>query len=426
MRTEANRTEWFVKARFGLFIHFGLYSMLARGEWVMNKERISREEYCKLADSFDPVNFDADQLCAVAKAAGMTYVVFTTMHHEGYRMYDSGLTDFCSTKTFCRRDFTSEIISAARKYGLKVGLYHTLNNWHDQPDAVDALEDKTKYLEFIEILFARIRELLTKYKPVDILWYDGWWPFNAEGWQAEKMNEMARSIQPHIIINGRNGLPGDFSTPEGHMSKPSPWNPWETCMTLNDSWGYHKGDNNWKSVRDIIKMLAQAANGRGNLLLNIGPMGDGSIPEVSLKILERLTAWMKINREALFNTDLFYCDPYRRSDGWSDFNPHGTLTASGNNLYLLATNWMGSKCVLNGLETPVRAVSILGSMQEYPFHWQDNLLTIDQLPETALDEDCTVIKIECVGMPKVYNCGGTRVPNVDHPRYDPCPSDINW
>jgi len=416
----------FEDLRFGMFVHFGLYSMLARGEWVMNKERIALKEYSKLADQFDPVNFDADSLCCLAKNAGMKYIVFTTMHHEGFRMYDTELTDFCSNKTLAKRDFVAEIITAARKHGLKIGLYHTLNNWYDKPDATDALEDKVKYHKFIDNTFARIRELLTKYNPIDILWYDGWWPFNAKGWKAEEMNEMARSIQPHIIINGRNGLPGDFSTPEGHMSQPTPWRPWEACITLNDSWGYHKGDNNWKSVKDVIQLLATAANGKGNLLLNIGPKGDGSIPKASLKIIKRLAAWMEINSESIFNTEIFTCDPYKRGNGRNDFSPHGMLTASGHNLYLLATNWMGSKYVLNGLETLVKSVSILGSDNNYPFQWQDNLLTVSGLPEAAPDDECTVIKIECDAPASIYNCGGMRIPDVSHPRYDPCSSDIAW
>jgi alpha-L-fucosidase len=415
----------FKDLRFGMFIHYGLFSLLGRGEWVMNKERIAPVEYSKLADEFTAENFDADALCALAKAAGMKYIVFTTMHHEGFRMYDSRLSGYNSMQA-CGRDLVAEVIAAAHKYELKIGLYHSLNNWYDQPDAVEALEDKAKYQTFINKTFDRIRELLTKYNPVDILWYDGWWPFNAQAWQAEKMNEMARAIQPHIIFNGRNGLPGDFSTPEGHIAQPDPWRPWETCMTLNDTWGYHKGDHNWKSVKDIIRMLATVANGSGNLLLNIAPKGDGSIPAASLTILKRLAEWMEINSEAIFNTDIFTLDPQTRGDGRNDFSPHGPFTASGNNLYLLASNWMGTKYILNGLETPVKTVSILGDAKCYPFQWQDNLLTVSELPGTAPDDECTVIKIECATPPAIYNCGGMRIPEVDHPRYDPCPSDIAW
>ena len=418
--------KWFEDARFGLFIHYGLFSLLERGEWVMNREHITPEEYAKLADNFTGENFDPDFICSLAVEAGMKYVVFTTMHHEGFRMYDSALSDYTSMKSRAKRDFVAETIAVAKKYGLKIGLYHSLNNWYDKPDAVDALEDKEKYNVFIKNTFARLEELVNKFNPIDILWYDGWWPFNAKGWQAEKMNKMVRSLQPHIIVNGRNGLPGDFSTPEGHMTAPVPWRPWEACMTLNDSWGYHKGDKHWKSVKDIVKLLTTAANGKGNLLLNIGPLGDGSIPEMTVKILSRLAKWMKINREAIFNTDIFSCDPYQRGNARNDFCHYGPLTASGNNLYLLATSWVGTKFALHGLETPVKAVSVLGSSGTCKFTWENNHLAVSGLPETPPDDECTVIKIECDGPPMLYNCGGMRIPKVSHPRYDPCPSDITW
>ncbi len=211
MTKNAGSADWFASARYGMIIHFGLYSIPGRGEWVMNRERISSCEYRKLADNFNPVFFDANKICETAVEAGMKYIVFTTMHHDGFRMYDTALSDFSSSKTSARRDFVGEIVNAASKHGLKIGLYHSLNNWFDSPDAVDALENKEKYEIFIENTFARIRELLTKYNPVDIMWYDGWWPFDATGWKAEEMNEMVRSIQPGIIVNGRNGLPGDFA-----------------------------------------------------------------------------------------------------------------------------------------------------------------------------------------------------------------------
>lgn len=149
------------------------------------------------------------------------------------------------------------------RYGLFIhyGLYHSLNNWYDQPDSVAALEDPAACEKFIAATHERIRELVTRYNPIDILWYDGWWPFNADGWQAEKMNAMVREIQPHIIFNGRNGLPGDFATPEQHLSAPIPWRPWEACVTLNDSWGFHAGDHGWKTESQLLAMLACCAQG---------------------------------------------------------------------------------------------------------------------------------------------------------------------
>ena len=193
---------------------------------------------------------------------------------DGFRLYDTQLSNFKS-----KRDLTAEIIAACRKRGLRIALYHSLNNWMDKPDSVDALEDKAAYEKFIANTFVRIRELVTKYNPIDTLWYDGWWPFNAEGWRGEEMNAMVRAIQPHILFNGRNGLPGDFGTPEGHVTAPTPWRPWEACITHNNSWCFHAGDHDWKRPGDLVDMLAKVAVGKGNLLFNIGPRGDGSIPE---------------------------------------------------------------------------------------------------------------------------------------------------
>ncbi len=413
----------FEDLRFGLFVHYGLFSMLERGEWVMNREQIPREEYAKLAENFTAENFDADFICDLAVKAGMRYITFTTMHHDGFRLYDSDFSDYNSVKA-CGRDLTQEIIDAAGKRGLKVALYHSLNNWYDQPDAVDALEDEKKYEIFINNTFERIKELVTKYNPVDTLWYDGWWPFNAEKWQAEKMNDMVRAIQPHILFNGRNGLPGDFGTPEGHVSAPSPWRPWEACMTLNNSWGYHRGDNNWKSAGDVIDMLAKVAQCNGNLLLNIGPRGDGSIPEASIKVLEEVGLWMKKYSECVYGTEVFDFDLQKRNNHRGDFSHHGPLTAKGNNLYFWVKHWVGKTLVLSGLETKVRNVCCLSSGNSFEFKQTGGKLTISGLPENPPDVLCPVIKIECREAPSMYLCGGMRIPQAEHPHYDPCKSDI--
>ena len=235
--------EAFTAMRYGMFVHYGLFSMLGRGEWVMNREQIAPSEMERLAQEFNPSKFDAEEICRLAVDGGMKYVVLTTMHHEGFRLYDTALTAF-NAKAVCGRDLVEEFVSAARRHGLRIGLYHSLNNWHDQPDAVAALESEADYRLFMEHTFTRIKELVTHFNPVDILWYDGWWPFDAEGWQAERMNEMVSAIQPHVIFNGRNCLPGDFGTPEQHLSVPDPWRPWEACMTLNDHWGFPTRNGN--------------------------------------------------------------------------------------------------------------------------------------------------------------------------------------
>jgi len=419
-------SSWFSAARYGLFIHFGLYSQLARGEWVMNREGIPPETYRCLADEFHPDRFDAGAIADLAVAGGMRYLVFTTMHHDGFRLYDSALSPFCSTRTAAGRDFTAEIIAAARERGLKIGLYHSLNNWYDQPDAVAALEDAGACETFLEATFARIRELVTRYQPIDILWYDGWWPFNAEQWRGEAMNAMVREIQPHVLFNGRNGLPGDFATPEQHLSAPKPWRPWEACVTLNESWGFNATDHEWKSPMEVIKMLVKVAQEGGNLLLNIGPRGDGSIPEESVRTIRSVGDWLRINGEAMFETDHWTLDPFRRGDHRGDWLAFGPVTTKGNRFYLIAAR-PAPEIVIRGLEAEVRSVRALGAEGgPLPFRCEAGRLAFAPVTLGGPGQLPTVYRVECDRPPVIYNTGGMRTPACDHPRYDPLPPDIAW
>lgn len=412
-------TDWFTNARYGMFIHYGLYSLLGRGEWVQNREQIPPDEYRQLAGHFAAERFDADAVCDLAVRAGMRYVVFTTMHHDGFRMYDTSLSDFKA-----RRDLAGEIVRAARARGLRVGLYHSLNNWHDQPDAVAALEDRKARDIFIRNTHERIRELVMRYNPMDTLWYDGWWPFNADGWRAEEMNAMARAIQPQILFNGRNGLPGDFATPEQHLAAPRPWRPWEACMTLNNSWGYHRGDHDWKTPGQVVDLLATVAQGRGNLLLNIGPRGDGSVPEESARVLEMVGDWLRRCGEGIFGTDLFTLDLQARGDYRGDWSSHGPFTARGNALYWLVRRWTGERLAFAGLECRVHNAILLGSNRPIEFSQTGGKVTVTGLPADPPDPVCPVIRFECDRPPVMYLTGGLRTPQVAHPHYDPCPSDL--
>jgi len=416
--------SWFTAARYGMFVHYGLYSLLARGEGVRNRERISRDKYSRLADEFTAERFDANEICDLAVASGMRYIVLTTMHNEGFRLYDTALADFSTAKTAARRDLVAEIVAAARKRNLRIGLYHALNNVYDQPDGVDALEDLKAREVFIVATHHRIRELLTLFNPVDILWYDGWWPFNAEGWRAEEMNAMVRSIQPHIMVNGRNGLPGDFATPELHMTAPSPWRPWEACMTLNNSWGFHAGDHDWKTPGQVVDLLATAANGRGNLLLNIGPMGNGTIPPESVRVLKAVGDWIKSCGECIFDTDIFTFDLQTKGDHRSEWCYSGTFTAKNHSFYLLARRWMGRTLTLTGLECRVQKVTLLRPHSELTFTQTDDKIVVTGLPVESPDPVCPVIRFDCDRSPSMYLTGGMRIPRVPHPHYDPCPSDM--
>lgn len=415
--------SWFVDARYGLFIHYGLYSMLGRGEWVMNRERLPQARMRHLMTEFTAAEFDADRICDLAVAGGMRYVTLTSMHLDGFRLYDTELSDFNSVNV-CGRDLVEEFVDAARARGLRISLYHALNNWSDQPDAVAALESDAAREEFIASTFARVRELVTRFNPIDVLWYDGWWPFNAEEWKGEEMNAMVSELQPHVLFNGRNGLAGDFATPEGHMMAPRPWRPWEACITHNDHWGYHRGDHNWKSPDALIDLLATAAQGRGNLLLNVGPHGDGSIPEPSASAIEEVGRWLRDHGECIYDSDPFTFELMERGDHNGDWNHNGLFTLRGQSLYQLVRYWPGNELVVAGLNTKVERVTLLGTGSQCAFTQTNGTVTVTGLPDTPPDAICPVLRLDCAEIPRMYLTGGMRVPNVSHPPYDPCQSEI--
>jgi alpha-L-fucosidase len=413
----------FTNYRFGMFIHFGLYSNLGRGEWAMNRERISTDDLRALSGQFTAERFDAGALCDLAVEAGMRYIILTSMHHDGFRLYRSELSDFSSWTT-CGRDLCAETIAAARERGLGVGLYHSLNNWFERPDAVDALEDKAAWQVFIANTHARVEELVRNYD-FDILWYDGWWPFDGEGWQGEALNAKLRSIRPGLLFNPRNGAEGDFATPEQHLSAPVSWRPWEGCMTLNDNWGFHRGDDNWKSPKEVIKLLCKAAAGNGNLLLNVGPRGDGSLPEQSAHILREVGGWIARCGECLRDNSVFTFDLEHRDHHTGDWCHHGPMTASGNCLYMIATSWPGNEWTLSGLDAEVISAELLPSGDSVAFERKaDGVFRFHGLPQDRPDPLAPVFRIRCDRPPTVYNCGGMRTPSVPHPPYDPMPSDV--
>lgn len=413
----------FSELRYGLFLHYGLYSLLGRGEWVWNKEGIPRNEYVALKERFQAEAFNAPAICKLARQAGMRYIVLTTMHHDGFRLYPTSLSDFHVGNSPCQRDLVKELVDAARAEGLAIGLYHSLNNWHDRPDSVGALESQDNYEVFLEATMARLEELVRRYQPINVLWYDGWWPFNAEGWQAEQMNERMRKIQPDLIFNGRNGLPGDFATPEGHLSAPKPWRPWEACISLNDSWGHHSGDTNWKTPSDLIQMLATVARGRGNLLLNAPVLPDGSLPEPFQETTLKVGEWLRENGEAIFDVERFDIDLQHRADHRGDLSHHGIYTASGHNMYLILQKNPATAFALNGLETKVEQVTLCDGTP-LPFQQQDRRLLLQEpVPERA-DGLPLVLRFSCTEEPRIYGTGGLRLPKVQHPRYDPVESDI--
>ena len=261
--------SWWHDARFGMFIHWGLYSLLARHEWTMYQESIPPEEYKVLADRFDPQHYNPEEWVALAQDAGMRYMILTSRHHEGFSLWDSQVSDFTAPKTAARRDLLAEFVDACEKRGMRYGFYYSLLDWRYPAYFRGKARDPDGWAEFLDYVHAQVLELCTGYGDLSVLWYDGGWPYTPEDWNSTPLNAEVRLLQPDILINNRSMQPEDFDTPEQHVT-PSPDRLWESCMTMNTTWGYSTIDREWKSPRQLIHYLVTAANGGGNYLLNVG------------------------------------------------------------------------------------------------------------------------------------------------------------
>lgn len=349
---EKEYMKWFINARFGMFIHWGIYAIPARGEWVKQQESIPEENYQTYFDTFDPERYNPRLWARLAKKAGMKYAVMTSKHHDGFCLFDSKYTDFKATNTPAGRDLIREYVDAFRAEGLKVGFYYSLLDWHhpDYPIAGDrihpfrnnpAYKDHTGNLpRYADYIHHQVEELLTNYGQIDIIWFDfSYDHMCGEAWKATELVKMVRSLQPGIIIDNRLGgnikaiepeiYAGDFASPEQIIPPEGVTNelgepiPWEACITLNDHWGYASQDKNWKSARTVIRTLVECVSKGGNLLLNVGPTAKGEFPPECIKILEEVGDWMDQNGESVYGC------------GKSNFTKPewGRWTQNGTNLY---------------------------------------------------------------------------------------------
>jgi len=329
------RTEWFRQARFGMFIHWGLYAIPSRGEWVRSTERIRHEDYLRYFAEFRAEAYDPREWAKIAKQAGMKYAVLTAKHHDGFCLFDTALTDFKSTNTPCRRDLVREFVGAFRAEGLKVGFYYSLIDWrhpdfphygdrqHPLRDDAGEKNDKRDFSRYLSFMHGQVRELLTNYGKIDIMWFDfSYDDMAGEKWEASKLVKMARKLQPHIIIDNRlegsgensgtirsaspSDFAGDFAAPEQMIPPEGVTNvngdivPWESCVTLNRNWGYCSTDTHYKSAKLIIRSLVECVSKNGNLLLNVGPDATGRIPTTSVEILREVGEWMALNGESVY------------------------------------------------------------------------------------------------------------------------------
>ncbi len=328
------RIRWFTEARFGMFIHFGLYSVPARGEWVRSYEEMTAEDYQPYFDTFNPRKLDPRAWARAAREAGMQYMVLTAKHHDGFCLFDSVWTDYKSTNTPCRRDIVREYVEAARAEGLKVGLYYSLLDWHhpDYPHYKDRYHplrndpsqsnEGRNWDNYITYCHNQVRELCTNYGKIDLLWFDfSYDDMRGEKWRAAELADMVRSLQPGILINNRleasgegfgslaecrpTPYHGDFITPEriippdGLKDAEGRSLCWESCITMNNSWGFTANDHAWKSASLLIRKLVECVSKGGNMILNVGPDGDGAFPQEAQQILRQIGQWMSKNGESV-------------------------------------------------------------------------------------------------------------------------------
>ncbi|MCX5642824.1 MAG: alpha-L-fucosidase [Candidatus Omnitrophica bacterium] len=404
MFTYQKRMVWFNQARFGMFIHWGLYSLLGRGEWTMLMERIPPDEYAKLADQ-----------------SGMKYMVLTTRHHDGFCLYDSKISDFTSVKTAAQRDFVAEYVKSCRKAGMKVGLYYSLADWRF-PGYFNLKKYPDSFKAMVKQLHGQVRELMTNYGKIDYLFYDGEWipgvptartmedgkvmaSESSKLWRSKELNRMVRSLQPGIIINNRSGLDEDMDTPEQTVTASKAGRAWESCMTMGDfcGWGYIKNNPNFKTTTQLIQYLVTAAGGAGNYLLNIGPKPDGTIREEERSRLKEIGKWMKVNGESIYDSEKA---PGVPAPGWSG-GMLGTITTKGNNLYWHILRWPGETASMPGIKNKVLSAVILATGQKVKIEQdKDGRLFLTGLPQEPPDRNNTVIKLKLDGKPKFIDYAG--------------------
>lgn len=420
------RIDWFRKARFGMFIHWGIYAIPGRGEWVKSIERIPDEAYGKYFDEFNPVSYDPVKWAKLAKRAGMKYAVLTAKHHDGFCLFDSKLTEYKST-TCCGRDLVKEFLEAFRHEGIRVGLYYSLLDWHhpDYPKYGDlhhpmrenpAYEkEKIDFSNYLAYLHGQVEELCTRYGKLDILWFDfSYGEMCGEKWEASRLVKMIRKYQPDVIIDNRlevsgsgfgsivtndpSDFCGDFVSPEqiippkGIYCEDGSPAVWEACITLNNSWGYVQRDRNFKPADMVIKKLVECVSKGGNLLVNVGPDARGIIPEESEKILKEVGGWMDRNAESIYGCGL--CD-IEKPD-------YGRITGKGNKIYYHVMEAQVGYIPLYGVKKEqIKKIRLLSDLTELQIediwivrNYPDMVFV--SLGESPLLPDChdTVIEVE--------------------------------
>jgi alpha-L-fucosidase len=414
--------SWFDTARFGMFVHWGHSSQqgielswpLVGGHAALpNCNEVPVAQYHASAATFDPRAYDPVDWARRAKRLGMQYAVFTTKHHDGYAMYDTKVSDFSIMHSPYDRDIFGMFCDAMRTEGIRIGVYFSLIDWH-HPDYPTFEESDKPYVfgkwrrpseeqwaRFSEFMFAQVRELLTNYGPIDVMWFDGGWERSTTQWRSDELEAMIRELQPGIMINDRLPGVGDFSTPEQFVPPKPLARAWETCLTINESWGYNPGDTEFKSARRLIHMLCETAGKGGNLLLNVSPMGDGRLMPELVERLDVIEAWMQRNGESIVGT----------TAGLEPWQFYGPSTQRDNTTYLHLLMRPYDEVTVRGVHIKrARSVRALSTGAELHFTGRasiiDTLINPDpageltiSVPADAIDEHATVLAVEFADAP---------------------------
>ncbi len=394
------KTDWFVHDRFGLFVHWGIYAIPGRHEWVQSREKIAAEDYKKYADRFEPDLYDPVQWARDAKRTGMKYAVLTSKHHDGFAMWDSQLTDFKVTNTPAGRDLMAEFVEAFRAEGLKIGFYHSVIDWHHPDYTLDSPhpsrdQDPGKFNQgrdmgrYREFLHGQVRELLTNYGKIDVMWFD-WTPpeKNRKDWDSENLATLVRELQPGILLNDRIDYPesADFVTPEEYQAKAWPERDgervlWETCQTLNGSWGYDRDNVNWKSPEVLVKVLIDTVSKGGNLLLNVGPTARGEFDPIARETLAQIGEWVHRHGRSIYG-----------ATAAEELPPQDCrFTRRGNRLYLHVFSWPLRHIHLEGFAGRAEYAQFLHDGSEIFFREGDPNAVAQN---TAMAEDAGTVILE--------------------------------
>jgi alpha-L-fucosidase len=404
---EARR--WFQDARFGLFVHWGVYSTLADGEWVMNVRKIPIQDYEKLPGQFNPTQFDPAEWVALAKAAGMKYITITSKHHDGFAMFDSKVSDYdIMDRTPYKRDVLKMLADECHKQGIKLFFYHSQLDWH-HPDYFPrgntgrdtGRPESGNWDAYIDYMNAQLRELLTGYGEVGGIWFDGWWDRPEANWRLDETYKLIHDLQPQALIGSnhhRRPIPGeDFQMFEKDLpgANTAGFNkdsvigdlPLETCETMNGAWGFNINDRNYKSTRELVQYLVRAAGHDANFLLNVGPMPNGKIqPEFATRLRE-MGAWLAKNGEAIYGTRGGPVTPRQ----W------GVTTRKGNRVYVHVLNWNTADALWLPLQGKVASAKYLKDGSAAGYAQVENGVLLTTIPQRAADEYDTIIVLELAG-----------------------------